>query len=261
MTRRRLVAVVSIGLALSGCADAGTSAGTGGGLDTLEGITWILDHDSAVALGDDPGEARATIRFEGGEVGGVAFCNHYGGEYTSDGDAMTITVGAMTEMACEEPLMTLEPAFVAALGEVTGVSVEGDRMTLSGGEVELAFDAEQPLPLVGTEWRLDGLASGDAVTSTIGGTEATLILREDGQATGNGSCNRYGASYETEEAELTFGELMSTLMACEEPPGVMDQESAFLSALGATRTYEIQGSTLSLFGEGGAFLASLVAAG
>jgi heat shock protein HslJ len=260
VTPRRLVAVAIIGLTLVGCADATDSAGTGGDLTSLEGTTWILDRDSATALGDDPGDARATIRFEAGEVSGQAFCNHFGGDYTSDGEAMTIAVGAMTEMACEEPLMMLEQAFVAALGEVTGVGVDGDRMTLSGGEVSLGFDAEQPRALIGTDWRLDGLASGGAVTSTIAGTEATLTLAADGQATGNGGCNSYGGGFETEGTDLRFEDLHSTMMACLEPEGLMDQEAAFLAALGETRAYEIQGSTLSLFGEDGGLLATLVAA-
>ena len=40
----------------------------------------------------------------------------------------------------------------------------------------------------------------------------------------------------------------------------MDQEAAFLSALSETRTYEIRGSTLSLYGGEGELLATLVAA-
>ena len=169
MTRRRLPAVALIALTsiLGACADATSDVPTGGDPGSMEGTTWILDADSGVSLGEDPGKARATVRFHAGEVAGVAFCNHYGGEYTSDGETMTITVGAMTEMACEEPLMTLEQAFVAALGQVTGIAVDGDRLTLSGGPVDLVFDAEQLLRLIGTKWRLDGLASGDAVTSTI----------------------------------------------------------------------------------------------
>jgi heat shock protein HslJ len=252
---RRLTAAILILSATGACADASAPSDGGG---SVEGTTWILDASSAAALGEDPGDARATIRFEDGEVGGQAFCNHFGGTYEIAGDSMTIEVGAMTEMACEEPLMTLELAFVAALGQVTSVTAGDDRLTLIGGDVELAFDAEQPVELIGMEWRLDGLASGDAVHSTIAGTEATLTLSEDGAASGNASCNSFSGGYELDGTSLSFGALATTRMACSDPPGVMEQEAEFLGALEATRSFGIEGASLFLLDANGSLLATLV---
>lgn len=253
------IALVAM-LTLAACADDG-SASQGSG--ELEGVTWILDADIADDLvGEPSGEARGTIRFDDGELGGSAFCNMFGGTYEAGDDgSMTLTLGAMTEMACEEPAMSLETAFVEALGAVTGYEVGDDTLTLirDGGDA-LTFSAEQPLPLVATEWRLDGIATGtDAVTSTLAGTEATATFDGEGRVSGNGSCNQYGASYSVDGDSIEIGgDVMSTAMGCE--PDVMDQEAAFLSALQRSATFSIEGSTLTLSDDEGVFLLSFVAA-
>ncbi|HJS28728.1 MAG TPA: YbaY family lipoprotein, partial [Anaerolineales bacterium] len=45
--------------------------------------------------------------------------------------------------------------------------------------------------------------------------------------------------YETSGNALTVGQAGSTLIACSEPPGIMEQESAYLSLLQSSATYEI----------------------
>jgi heat shock protein HslJ len=256
MRLRPAIATISLLIVLSACAEA-TSPGHGG--DGLEGRTWILDATSVAALVDDaPADARVTIRFDDGEVGGSAGCNLYGGTYTrGEGDAIAIEVGSMTEMACDEPLMALDTAFVGALGEVAAYRLDDDALTLDGGDDTLTFDAEQPLPLEGTAWRLDGLAAGnDAVTSTIAGTEVTARF-EDGQVTGSGGCNEYGGTYTVNRDEIAIAELASTLIACD--GAVMDQEAAFLDGLERAASFAVEGSTLSLSDADGRFLLSFVA--
>ena len=70
------------------------------------------------------------------------------------------------------------------------------------------------------------------------------IFNSDGTVTGNGGCNGFGGDYEVKEDQLTFGPIMSTLMACEE--SIMDQEGTVTQVLFETATYKIDGNTLTI---------------
>lgn len=241
---------------LAGCAEETGQAPSGSG--ELEGGVWILDDASAATLGGSPSPGtRATISFDEGEVGGSAFCNHYGGTYEEEGGGtVSIEVGFMTEMACEEPLMTLESAFLGVLGEVDAYTVgQGTLILTRAGGEPLVFELERPLPLVGTAWRLDGIAAGaDAVSSTIAGTEATAAFGTDGRIEGNAGCNDYGAGYAVDGGSIEIDEPERTDMLCE--PDVMAQEATFLDALPEADSFEIRGQILTLFDAEGRFLLS-----
>ncbi|HET6715104.1 MAG TPA: META domain-containing protein [Actinomycetota bacterium] len=224
-------------------------------------MTWILETASIEALIGEvvPDATRVTIRFEpDGSAGGSAGCNSFGGSYSAGDDgSLTIEAGGMTQMACEEPLMQVEAAYVAALGEVASFTVtdDGAGLLLEGTETPLAYLAEQPLPLEGTRWRVDGIAiGGDAVSSTIAGADADLIFK-DARVSGTGGCNRLTGGYTTDGDALSFAEIAPTMKLCD--PAVMDQEAAIIAALEATASSTIEGSTLSLSDADGGFLLSL----
>jgi heat shock protein HslJ len=65
-------------------------------------------------------------------------------------------------------------------------------------------------------------------------------------------CNRLMGSYEQSDAQLRFGAIATTRMAC---PDATAPEQAFLQALEATRRFNIVGSHLELLGEDGRILA------
>ena len=94
-----------------------------------------------------------------------------------------------------------------------------------------------------THWVPRQLA-GQPVTLPPGTREPYLLLRADGTAEGNGSCNRFQGSFFSETAvELKFSPLMSTRMAC----AAIATENEFARALGQSSTYRISGDTLLLF--------------
>ena len=256
MTIRQRAIVALIPMVVAACAEAGTT-GPGGGA-RLDGVTWVLSDASIAALvADAPPGGRVDLTFDDDQAGGRAACNIYGGDVQIDGDAITIGALSMTEMACEEPLMALEAAYMTALAEVRTYSIGEGTLTLSGGDMDdLTFEAEEPgepLPLIGTEWSLVSIAQGDAVSSTIAGTEVTLTLGDDGTASGGASCNRFSGSYEVDGSGLTFGPLATTKMSCAED-GVMEQEQQVLAALEATRSFTIDGAQLTLSDGDGAML-------
>lgn len=252
---RSVVPFAFVSLLLTACVSGGSpsASGDGGG---LEGATWILDAASTGSLVDRvPPKARVTLRFDGGNVSGTAACNSFGGTFATSGDGgLTISVGAVTAMACPEPVMALESAYLAALGDVTGYQVAGAgrSLLLTGGTVALSFLAEQPLPLVGTAWTLNAVASGGAVSSVIAGTEATVSFGEDGSVTGSGGCNRYGGTYTVDGDTITIGDVTSTQMACSGAIG--QQEQAFFAGLSEAASFTIEGASLTVYDAQGAML-------
>ncbi len=129
------------------------------------------------------------------------------------------------------------------------------QLTLHGDGVDLTFDEEVPpvaLPLVGTTWTLTTIASGDAVSSVLNGTEVTAEFTADGTVSGSAGCNRYSGSYTWTGDQLSFSALASTKMACADD--VMAQESAFLASMGEVASFAIEGSQLTLSDASGALL-------
>lgn len=253
----RPILTIALGLSLAACADDPSAREPDPG---IEGITWILDASSAAALEPDaPSDARATVRLEDGRAGGTAACNLYGGTYVVGEDgAISINVEGMTEMACAEPVMALEAAFVDGLGRVGTYRFEAEDLVLEGDGPALRFSAERALPLEGTAWRLDGIAAGgDTVSSVLAGTRITATFDAAGKVAGIAGCNGFGASYTVDGEAIQIGEIAATAMACE--PDESAQERDFLDALSRAATFRIEGSTLTLNDAAGGLLLSFVA--
>ena len=97
--------------------------------------------------------------------------------------------------------------------------------------------------LVGS-WKLTSYGPTDAQTPAVEDTEAGLTFNEDGTVSGDSGCNGLGGTYTVEGDQVTFGEIVSTLMACDDPR--MAQEDAVHRVLTDTATYKIEGNTLTL---------------
>jgi heat shock protein HslJ len=95
--------------------------------------------------------------------------------------------------------------------------------------------------LAGTSWRLVE-ANGQLAPA---GVEATITFKEGEQVSGSAGCNSYGGTYSVDGNNITFSEIISTLMACQDE-NVMALESTFLDALNAGGTFDVQGNTLTI---------------
>lgn len=140
---------------------------------------------------------RVTLVIEGSTVGGVAACNHYGGELVTGDEGVRIDAFGMTEMACAEPAMALEAAYIDALLRVEAIARRGDELVARGEGVELAFAFRPPPPtadLVDTGWILESLVTGDVVASPMG-EPATLELRGDGRFSGSTGCRSFSGEW------------------------------------------------------------------
>ena len=213
-------------------------AGTGWTLATLNGEASLADTEITVNFGED------------GRLSGSDGCNRFSTSYTVDGDSITIAPsGASTMMACPEPIMKQAQAFVTALGSAATYALEGASLTLndSAGTAVATFDAVST-DLAGTSWTVTSYNNGkQAVVGVLADTTPTILFGESGQISGSGSCNNYSGSYKSDGVgSIEIGPLISTMMACADPEGVMDQETQFLAALQAATVYTIDGSTLEL---------------
>jgi len=97
------------------------------------------------------------------------------------------------------------------------------------------------ISLEGTAWRVDTYAG----TRPIVGTEIRLSF-DGGRVQGSAGCNSFGGAYVLTGNQLRVSDLMRTLMACPNPPGVMDQEGAFVELLGQVDQAEAIGDMLVL---------------
>jgi heat shock protein HslJ len=231
----------------------------------LEGTIWKLDSylNSQGELVSVLPDTAITAEFQAGQVTGSAGCNSYFGSYESSGDRLTFGVIGMTEMYCfPEALMDQESAYLAALGSAASHQiVDGKLQVLNAdGQRVLTFSVLEPAPLTGTTWWLNGYHNGQSgFVSVLFGTEITAVFGDDGQVAGSASCNTYTASYALQDAAITFGPAATTRKMCDQPDGIMEQESAFLAALESAAGYQIEGDVLVLTDADGVRLAAFTA--
>lgn len=107
-----------------------------------EGTTWVLK-----AYGDEGNLIQAlpdkevTLIFyeEDKSAGGNGGVNSYGGDYTIDGNNITISNLMSTEMAGPEPLMNQEAKFFKILQSAESFDIGGQTLTITGTEGMLVF--------------------------------------------------------------------------------------------------------------------------
>jgi putative lipoprotein len=142
---------------------------SGGLLDAatpFEGTSWQLTQYLGPNNTQVPALASAapTATFAGGMLTGSTGCNSYTATYTLETSHLTISPGATTLRACEDPVATQEHAFLAALPTVTGYTITGTTLMLTNASSQTVLTfAPMASPTGGTP------ATG-AVSATLTGT-------------------------------------------------------------------------------------------
>ncbi|MCI0425688.1 MAG: META domain-containing protein [Actinobacteria bacterium] len=241
--------------------------------DSIEG-NWILESGSGdggplLILDDHP----ITLTLDGAQIGGVAACNLFGGNYRvgSTGNFQIVEGLAITEMDCSPPeVMDSESQFMTAILAVDKVALVEGGLIFTGGGYEMRFvanpDAPPPAadgttgdpdqPVSNADW-FSAETHGDwvLVTGTADGSALqiadthpiTLSLSDQGFG-GTSGCNGYGFALPL-PADGSFPPIVSTMMACD-PPEVMDAEAAYLSALQRFESASIVDGQLVIEGDG-----------
>jgi heat shock protein HslJ len=94
-------------------------------------------------------------------------------------------------------------------------------------------------------WKLDSYYTPSGVMRDVLADSEITATFEDDQIQGNAGCNHYFGEYELHDTTLTVGTLAMTEMYCA-TPGIMEQESAYLTLLESVASYRVQGTTLTL---------------
>jgi heat shock protein HslJ len=236
---------------------------------SLEGRRWTLEsyaNNGGEPVSLLPG-TEITIEFREGQVSGNAGCNGYFGSYEVGDNNLSISDVAMTEMFCAEPegVMDQESAYLAVLRTAAAYQIMEDQLQITDvdGATVLTYSSlvVEPTPLTGTRWQLNGYNNGTGgFASVLADTEITAVFGDDGNLAGSAGCNTYNTSYEVDGNAISIGLAATTMMECPEPEGIMQQESAYLAALGSAATFEIQGDVLEIRDAEGTQLVSYVAA-
>ena len=103
---------------------------------------------------------------------------------------------------------------------------------------------DEPVPLEGTEWRLQAWAGPDGAEVAVPAGILPTAVIGDGSIAGSTGCNRYHAAYGVDGSRMSFGAVAMTMMACE--PERSAVEHAFVSSLGAAVGFAIVDDALEL---------------
>jgi heat shock protein HslJ len=214
---------------------------------TLDGRSFL----STSATGFDL-VAGSVVRltFSDGVIGVQAGCNSMGGDYTLESlDGGTLVVGPMstTEMACESALMDQDDRLAELLSASPAVTLDGDTLTITSGSTSITLldreVADPDRPLEGTTWTLDGIVTGDAISSVPAGVTATVTI-VDGRAQVRAGCNTGSAAVTIGDDTIEFGPMALTKMAC--APEAMEVETAVTSVLSGATSFEIEAGRLTI---------------
>ena len=98
----------------------------------LEGTSWrVTGVNRNGGVETSALTEKLTAEFaSGGKVSGNGGCNNFNGTYVVDGSSITISDVASTMMGCEQDVMDLEQAYLAALERATTFTVSGDTLEL-----------------------------------------------------------------------------------------------------------------------------------
>jgi heat shock protein HslJ len=205
-------------------AGGGSTAGV-----PFAGTAWsVVDLDGEPAVTAD----GMTVSFgEDGTIDGFGGCNTMFGDYSIDGDALTVTGLAATRKFCDQDLMDRESLLIAILTDAQTATIDGDELTItaaSGAElilqagtgpiveptpepVETPEPVQTPEPvattapatgeIVGPTWVLTSLMDQPMPVGII---DVTIVFNADGTVSGNGSCTPFSGTYTLDGTSLSM---------------------------------------------------------
>jgi len=248
-----------MGLIISACAVTPPTDRAGGeaGQGSLADTAWVVHQ-----FGEESSSALQALRldFSGtNRLSGHDGCNTFSGEVMVKDAAIRIgdkLIGTM--MACPESVETRARAYRAALMQSTRYRIQNNVLQLiDGSQNVLVTLTPAEMTLAGSSWVAISYNNGkQAVVSLITGTQITVRFGEDGRITGHAGCNAYFAAYTVDGRGMTIQPPGSTRRACQEPEGVMEQESLYLQALAGATEYRISGNRLELRDAQGSLVAT-----
>jgi heat shock protein HslJ/chitodextrinase len=235
----------------------------------LEGTHWRLNSlgaaDSPQAPVQGADFTALFVRQEGapsGVIVGATGCNDYNATYVANLNEIKVNMPARTNNpGCAPGLPEQEQQYFLALNAATSYRILGDNLQIFYGDGNVlsftAFVPETTPPpsggpltvLNGTRWWLISMANRTLSPGTQ--ITAEFSINSDG-ATGTifgfAGCNTYNAAI---QSVFRIGPTASTKKFCAEPPGVMQQESAYLAMLPTANSFSLAYNQLIIGTAGG----------
>ena len=185
------------------------------------------------------------------KASGSTGCNRFTGNLKfASSNILEFSPIATTRMACPEDISNFETLFLEAMAAAKSWRIEADTLfLLNGSEVVAKLSTEkQPTAeqakLNGT-WELNYISGPRIAFEGLYPDKKPAIIFNlpDSVATGNSSCNRFSIPFTLQTNKITFGEGLSTMMACEG-----EGETVFLQTLKKINSYSLSkdGQTLNL---------------
>src|SRR5262249_29539528 len=151
-------------------------AGSGGPLEASE---WVLrSYATGGALTIVPESIFADAEFDPHIVRGQSGCNSYRALYEVGARLLRISQVSSTKMACDQPTMDFEVAYLGLLESSRSFGVRNDTLTVYDkiGSPILVYDAAPRNPLLG-RWTVDSyLVPPSTITSPLDGTDLFMTF-------------------------------------------------------------------------------------
>jgi heat shock protein HslJ len=218
---------------------------------SLDGTSWVLASIPEKTLANG---SPATISFSEGRASGTDGCNRFTMGFTTNGSQIQFpTQPAGTLMACPPGVQEQAQWFIQAVTSAQSFHVADGRLTLlDANGKELATFIEQRQELAGTAWNATGINNGrQALVSLVADSTVTLNFGTDGTVFGSAGCNSFNSGFEQSGGTVKFKPAATTRKMCPDP-AVMEQEQAFLNALVASTSVQLEGGQLVFRDAGGA---------
>jgi heat shock protein HslJ len=113
------------------------------------------------------------------------------------------------------------------------------------GSLVLSPNGNDPLSLVGP-WYVKALIINATPKVPVRLTGIQLTFHTNGSFSGFDSCNPYIGMWQADEKHITISRIISPMTYCNEPPGVMEQESEYFALLKNASFYGVTGEDMVL---------------
>jgi heat shock protein HslJ len=243
-----------LGLALvTGCGDDGAATATE---SSLTGVAWQVGSGLTTSGWE---RVAPSATFAAGKVSGATGCNRFTAPYRVTGEQLELGRVAVTRKSCDATANAVETEFLRALDAVGTWRVDGDELVLGDDHRTELLRLREASPA--GAWIATAVLAHDAVASPLPGTRVTAVFAGDGTLRGSAGCNAYRARYTRVRRALRISPPTRATERCTDPAGVMDQEDAYLKALPLTRSYQLDGETLTLISANGTIVATYARSG
>jgi polar amino acid transport system substrate-binding protein len=119
-------------------------------------------------------------------------------------------------------------------------------------------------PLAGTKWQVRSYydpSQAQGMASPLAGTQLSAEFgpsSQEGIVSGSAGCNTYTAGYTVDGDSLSISEAASTRMMCDQPQGIMDQETTYLAALQSASSFKLDAEQLHILNDTGEVVVDLI---